>query len=137
IWTDVVQAFIMFGSAIAAIFFLLNQIGGWSALTKAVPAMTRIDGYFVTGFETTGNLGFAGVIKHIFTGDYTIFSAVFGATMLNMAMFGTDQDMVQRMLTAETHQKAKCCDLYVHRNSALRLLPARPTLYAEVQCGYL
>jgi len=107
IWTDVVQAFIMFGSAIAAIVFLLNQIGGWSALTKAVPAMTRIDGYFVTGFETTGKLGFGGIIKHVFTGDYTIFSAVFGATMLNMAMFGTDQDMVQRMLTAETHQKAK------------------------------
>ena len=107
IWTDVVQACIMFGSAIAAIVFLLNQIGGWSVLTKAVPAMTRLDGYFVTGFETTGNLSFAGVIKHIFTGDYTIFSAVFGATMLNMAMFGTDQDMVQRMLTAETHQKAK------------------------------
>ena len=107
IWTDVVQACIMFGSAIAAIVFLLNQIGGWSVLTKAVPAMTRLDGYFVTGFETTGNLGFSGIIKHIFTGDYTIFSAVFGATMLNMAMFGTDQDMVQRMLTAETHQKAK------------------------------
>lgn len=107
IWTDVVQACIMFGSAIAAIVFLLNQIGGWSALTAAVPAMTRLDGYFVTGFETTGNLGFIGVVKHIFTGDYTIFSAVFGATMLNMAMFGTDQDMVQRMLTAETHQKAK------------------------------
>ena len=107
IWTDVVQACIMFGSAIAAIVFLLNQIGGWSALTAAVPAMTRMDGYFVTGFESTGNLGFIGVIKHIFTGDYTIFSAVFGATMLNMAMFGTDQDMVQRMLTAETHQKAK------------------------------
>lgn len=107
IWTDVVQACIMFGSAIAAIVFLLNQIGGWSALTAAVPAMTHLDGYFVTGFESTGNLGFAGVIKHIFTGDYTIFSAVFGATMLNMAMFGTDQDMVQRMLTAETHQKAK------------------------------
>jgi Na+/proline symporter len=107
IWTDVVQAFIMFGSAIAAIVFLLNQIGGWSVLTKAVPAMTRIDGYFVTGFETTGKLGFGGIIKHVFTGDYTIFSAVFGATMLNMAMFGTDQDMVQRMLTAETHQKAK------------------------------
>jgi Na+/proline symporter len=107
IWTDVVQACIMFGSAIAAIVFLLNQIGGWSALTAAVPAMTRLDGYFVTGFESTGNLGFLGVTKHIFTGDYTIFSAVFGATMLNMAMFGTDQDMVQRMLTAETHQKAK------------------------------
>ena len=107
IWTDVVQAFIMFGSAIAAIVFLLNQIGGWSALTAAVPAMTRIDGYFVTGFESTGNLGIGGIIKHVFTGDYTIFSAVFGATMLNMAMFGTDQDMVQRMLTAETHQKAK------------------------------
>lgn len=107
IWTDVVQACIMFGSAIASVVYLLNQIGGWTALTAAIPAMTRLDGYFVTGFEGTGDLGVSGIIKHIFTGDYTIFSAVFGATMLNMAMFGTDQDMVQRMLTAETHQKAK------------------------------
>src|SRR5437879_4787912 len=39
--------------------------------------------------------------------DYTLFSALIGATLGNMAAFGTDQDMVQRMLTAETHKKAR------------------------------
>ena len=119
IWTDVVQACLMFGSALIAIATLLNHIGGFEALVKAVPAMKTHEGYLVTGFEPdlvaawqkdSGHVGAMGAfdyIKLIFTGDYTIFSALFGATMMNIAMFGTDQDMVQRMLTAETHQKAK------------------------------
>jgi SSS family transporter len=119
IWTDVVQACLMFGSALVAIGILLSHIGGFDALVRAVPAMTSHEGYFVTGFEPSlvadwqaknnhsGPMGFWNYVNLIFTGDYTIFSALLGATMLNMAMFGTDQDMVQRMLTAETHQKAK------------------------------
>ena len=46
-------------------------------------------------------------VKLVLASDYTLFSAVIGATVGNMAAFGTDQDMVQRMLTAETHQKAR------------------------------
>jgi SSS family transporter len=119
IWTDVVQACLMFGSALIAIATLLSHIGGFEALLKAVPAMAKPEGYLVTGFEPhlvaewqtankhLGPMGFLDYLKLIFTGDYTIFSALFGATMMNIAMFGTDQDMVQRMLTAETHQKAK------------------------------
>ena len=119
IWTDVVQACLMFGSALVAIGILLQSIGGFEPLIEAVPALTSFEGYFVTGFEPekiaewqsannhTGVMGFGDYVNLIFTADYTLFSAVFGATVLNMAMFGTDQDMVQRMLTAETHQKAK------------------------------
>jgi Na+/proline symporter len=46
-------------------------------------------------------------VKLILASDYTLFSALIGATLGNMAAFGTDQDMVQRMLTAETHQRAR------------------------------
>src|SRR5438094_3300404 len=46
-------------------------------------------------------------VKLILASDYTLFSALIGATLGNMAAFGTDQDMVQRTLTAETHQKAR------------------------------
>jgi Na+/proline symporter len=46
-------------------------------------------------------------VKLILASDYTLFSALIGATLGNMAAFGTDQDMVQRMLTAETHTKAR------------------------------
>jgi solute:Na+ symporter, SSS family len=118
IWTDVVQACLMFGSAIVAIITLLNHVGGIGEVVKAVPALTNHEGYWVTGFEPhlvsewqAANkvpvMGFWDYIKMVFTGEYTILSAVFGATAMNMAMFGTDQDMVQRMLTAETYQKSR------------------------------
>jgi len=46
-------------------------------------------------------------LRLILASDYTLFSALIGTTLGNMAAFGTDQDMVQRLLTAETHQKAR------------------------------
>ena len=46
-------------------------------------------------------------VKLVLASDYTLFSAVIAATLGNMAAFGTDQDMVQRMLTAETYKKAR------------------------------
>lgn len=118
IWTDVIQAGLMFGSAVLAVGTLLAHVGGWDAVTKAVPAMTRPEGYFLTGFEAdriakwqtehhlTG-MGFWDYAKLILASDYTIFSALIGTTLSNMAAFGTDQDMVQRMLTAETYKKAR------------------------------
>ena len=45
-------------------------------------------------------------VKLVLASPYTLFSAVIAATLGNMAAFGTDQDMVQRMLTAETYKKA-------------------------------
>lgn len=118
IWTDVIQATLMFGSALIAIGTLLYHIGGLDALTSAVPQLTRPEGYLVTGFEAEritawksdhglAAMGFWDYVKLIFASDYTIFSALIGTTLMNMAAFGTDQDMVQRMLTAETHQKAR------------------------------
>lgn len=118
IWTDVIQACLMFGGALIAIGTLLNHIGGFPALLDAVPAMRSIEGYFVTGFEPDKvqaykdahhvvTMNWWEYVKLIFVSDYTLFSALIGATLGNMAAFGTDQDMVQRMLTAETHQKAR------------------------------
>src|SRR5687767_4812518 len=51
IWTDVVQATLMFGSALVAIGTLLYHIGGFDAVAQNVPQMTRVEGYFLTGFE--------------------------------------------------------------------------------------
>lgn len=105
IWTDVIQAVLMFGSAVIAIGTLLYHIGGFGELARVVPAMTRPEGYIVTGFEKP--MGFWEFVKNILVSDYTLFSALIGSTLGNMAAFGTDQDMVQRMLTAETYKKAR------------------------------
>ncbi len=52
-------------------------------------------------------MGLWDYVTLLLASDYTLFSALIGATLGNMAAFGTDQDMVQRMLTAETYQKAR------------------------------
>jgi len=118
IWTDVIQATLMFGSALVAIGTLLHHIGGLSEVGRVVPEMTRLEGYFVTGFEPSkvaawkaaehvARMDFWQYVKLILASDYTVFSALIATVVANMAAFGTDQDMVQRLLTAETHQKAR------------------------------
>jgi solute:Na+ symporter, SSS family len=118
IWTDVIQACLMFGGALIAIGTLLYHVGGLAEVVRAVPQLTTHEGYFLHGFESTiiarwkeshqlARLGVWDYVRLILASDYTLFSALIGATLGNMAAFGTDQDMVQRMLTAETHQKAR------------------------------
>lgn len=118
IWTDVIQACLMFGGALVAMGTLLHHVGGFHAVAEAVPNMTHVSGFFVTGFEAdtiahwkaAHHLSAMGVwdyVKLILGSDYTLFSALIASTLGNMAAFGTDQDMVQRMLTAETYRKAR------------------------------
>jgi SSS family transporter len=118
IWTDVIQAGLMFGGALIAIGTLLTHVGGLAEVIRAVPQLTTHEGYFLHGFESAAlatwkenhqlvAMGVWDCVKLILASDYTLFSALIGATLGNMAAFGTDQDMVQRMLTAETHQKAR------------------------------
>lgn len=118
IWTDVIQATLMFTSALVAIATLLNHIGGLGELVRVVPEMTKLEGYFVTGFEPAKVAAWKAAehvsamnaweyVKLILASDYTVFSALIATVVANMAAFGTDQDMVQRLLTAETHQKAR------------------------------
>src|SRR5438105_15036962 len=118
IWTDVIQACLMFGGALIAIGTLLSHLGGLGEVVRAVPQLTTHEGYFLHGFESSvvakwkeshrlAVMGPWDYVKLILASDYTLFSALIGATLGNMAAFGTDQDMVQRMLTAETHKKAR------------------------------
>jgi SSS family transporter len=118
IWTDVIQACLMFGGALVAIGTLLAHVGGLSEVIRAVPQLATHEGYFLHGFEAdtiarwqashrVDVMGAWDYVKLVLASDYTLFSALVGATLGNMAAFGTDQDMVQRMLTAESHQKAR------------------------------
>ena len=125
IWTDLVQACLMFGAALVACVTLLNHIGGFGALAQLVPKMSTVQGYFVSGFDRASvqdwqvaqkmipangeplPMGFMGYLKEIITNDYTLISALIASTAMNIAAFGTDQDMAQRLLTAETQKKAR------------------------------
>jgi SSS family transporter len=133
IWTDVIQAGIMFGSAIIAIITLLYHIGGdsWNlmngvrTLGNLVPETKNHLGYFWLGWEpqrtaawakdqaaigrtvVPGHFSAWEWVRSILGSEYTFFSAMIGNLMLNIAAFGTDQDMVQRLLTAESYKKSR------------------------------
>src|SRR5438105_5475813 len=98
IWTDVIQASIMIGSAVVAVALLYFSIpGGWHEIVQ------RQGGFHVSDFITTGldpaKSGWD-KIKGMFAIEYTIFAGLIGSTFMTMSTHGTDQDMVQRMLTA-------------------------------------
>src|SRR5216117_3935960 len=78
IWTDLIQASIMIGSALVALALLYSAIpGGWH----------KIAGMFAI--------------------DYTIFAGLFASTFITMGTHGTDQDFVQRMLTAPDVRRSR------------------------------
>jgi solute:Na+ symporter, SSS family len=105
IWTDLIQASIMIGSALIAVGLLYSAIpGGWHEIVQ------RHGGFGVGDFFTTGldpaNHGWD-KIKGMFETDYTIFVGLIGSTFMTMATHGTDQDMVQRMLTAPDIRRSR------------------------------
>src|SRR6266513_1387982 len=105
VWTDVIQAVLMFSSVIFAIFLLVRQIPGGLDTVK-----TNLGGWSnVKLFQTGWNaeLPFGPALKAMLEEPYTILAAFVGSTLLTMATHGTDQDMVQRMLTAPDHRKSQ------------------------------
>jgi SSS family transporter len=118
IWTDLIQASLMFASAMIAIASILHAIGGFDALAQAVPEMRSHLGYFFLGWEDRfvnayklehphATMGPFDWLRLTLASDYTLFSAIIASSVSNMAAFGTDQDMVQRLLTAETYKKSR------------------------------
>ncbi|PWU10279.1 MAG: sodium:proline symporter [Verrucomicrobia bacterium] len=105
VWTDLIQATLMVGAMIFAFFTLVRDIpGGWATVHQQTEGLKAI-GMFHTGWDTTKSFGSA--FAHMLEQPYTIFAAILGSTFLTMATHGTDQDMVQRMLTAENSTKSR------------------------------
>jgi SSS family solute:Na+ symporter len=105
IWTDVIQASIMISSAVVALGLLYFSIpGGWHEIVQ------RHGGFHVSDFITTGldpaKSGWD-KIKGMFAIEYTIFAGLIGSTFMTMSTHGTDQDMVQRMLTAPDVRRSR------------------------------
>src|SRR6266508_2237945 len=98
IWTDFIQASIMIGSALTAVGLLYFSIpGGWHQIVQLHGGFAISD-FFTTGLDPAKH-GWE-KIKGMFEIEYTIFAGLIGSTFITMATHGTDQDMVQRMLTA-------------------------------------
>ena len=88
---------------IFAAWLLVRHIPGGLETVKE-----RLGGFptfFQTGLEN--GQGFWVSLKKLLEEPYTLFSAFIASTFLTMATHGTDQDNVQRMLTAKDFKKSR------------------------------
>jgi SSS family solute:Na+ symporter len=93
IWTDVVQLVIYTAGTAVGVFTLLHLVpGGWTT----VQAVAGSAGKFRV-FDYSWHL----------TTTYTLWSGVIGGAFLTTASHGTDQLIVQRLLSARSQQQSK------------------------------
>ncbi|MEI8294708.1 MAG: sodium:solute symporter [bacterium] len=104
VWTDLIQACLMCGAVIFAIFTIVHHIPGGLGTVNDMLDGQKI-AMFQTGWEATKPFGEA--LREMLENPYTLLAALLGSTFLTMATHGTDQDMVQRMLTAENINKSR------------------------------
>ena len=74
------------------------------AAQSAEVAKTALN-FWDTGIKA--GAGFWGNVKNVLETEYTIFSAFLASVFVTMATHGTDQDMVQRMLTAPDIRRSR------------------------------
>ncbi len=104
VWTDLIQACLMMSAIVFAIFAILNDIpGGLAEVSRRLVGQDL--SMFQTGWDATKPFGEA--LRLMLENPYTILAAIVGSTFFTMATHGTDQDMVQRMLTAENPTKSR------------------------------
>jgi solute:Na+ symporter, SSS family len=80
------------------------------AAESAAAAKTALN-FWDSGLEKDpakrAELGFWGNVKKVLETEYTVFSAFLASVFVTMATHGTDQDMVQRMLTAPDIRRSR------------------------------
>ncbi len=104
IWTDVIQIIVLICALSFSLVHLLGHIpGGWAG---AKQLLTGSKDLLVWDSGITAGLGFWGNVKSILEQEYTVWAAFLGSTFVTLATHGTDQDMVQRMLTAKNKKQS-------------------------------
>lgn len=93
IWTDLIQLVIYIGGSLVAAYMLLNLVpGGWQEIAQEATAA----GKFQT-FSFSWDFGL----------PFTFWAGLFGGTFLTMASHGTDQLLVQRLLTCKDQKDSQ------------------------------
>lgn len=116
IFTDVLQLFVFVGAAGAALWLLIDRIdmplaemidelnkpGGGAPGSADLSAEAAADAKSKLNYYDTGATYADGSVNVNVGSAYSLVSALTGLLMLNIAAYGMDQDMTQRMLTCKT-----------------------------------
>src|SRR5579871_194381 len=93
IWTDVIQMIIYIGGTMVGFVTLLHLVpGGWNTIHAAASAAGKLR---IFDFTPT------------FSRTYTFWAGLIGGTFLTTASHGTDQLMVQRLLSAKNKRESQ------------------------------
>jgi SSS family solute:Na+ symporter len=102
LYTDLLQMFVLIGGAVAVTFLGLSELGGWTALKTSVAP------------------GFMDLWKPMSDPDFPWTGILFGAPILGVWYWCTDQFIVQRVLAAHDSTQARKGTIFA---GYLKLLP--------------
>ena len=98
IWTDVVQMGLYLFGAVVSFFVILGQIpGGWAHVAAVAGAAHK---FAIFDFRFSPTMAF-------FARPYTFWAGLAGGCFLTTATHGTDQLMVQRLLSARNERQSR------------------------------
>ena len=103
VWTNVFQALMFLGAGALTLGYLLTQIdGGIGAVVAVAGGAGRLN--VVNWGPTPGDADFW---RRILTDQNIVWVALLNGLIGSMAAFGTDHDLMQRLLTVETRRESQ------------------------------
>lgn len=100
IWVDVLLMFIYLGGALLSLYFLIYQFlpDSFNSIIFAAQPENKLN---------VINLNFSNSLAEFFSQPYTLPSGILGGAFLSMASHGTDQLIVQRLLSIKNLKEAR------------------------------
>ncbi len=99
IWTDVIQMFIYLTGAVASMIVIYSLLpNGWTDVVKFASPTDKFQSF---------NFSLPGSFTEMFTGTYGLIGGIIGGAFLAMASHGTDQLIVQRLLTCKDKKSSQ------------------------------
>jgi solute:Na+ symporter, SSS family len=103
VWTGVLQASIFIVGGLTSVAYLLSQIpGGWTGMIETAAAAGKLH-----VFNWGPTWGDPNYLRLFFKDPNILWIAILNGFFGSMAAFGTDQELMQRLLTVETRAKSQ------------------------------
>ena len=103
VWTNVFQALLFLVAGASTLLFVINQVeGGLGAVVDLARAGGRLN--VVNWGPAPGDADF---FRRVLTDPNIIWIAILNGFIGSMAAFGTDHDLMQRLLTVETRRESQ------------------------------
>ncbi len=105
IWTDVLQIAVLFVALGFPVWYLLSHIpGSWEGVKSHLSGARDLSLWQWEGDAPADTAW--GKVRSVLETEFTVWEGLFGSLFVTLGTHGTDQDMVQRMLTAKNKRQS-------------------------------